>query len=123
MREMSRKSGQCNKLRKLSTRLTSLIFIDWSTKPLGKLRQEIKAEAWRLKQKKSVEKDYLLSYFPLACSAIFLIQPRPTCPAMAPSMLAWVFPYQSAVKLQYPTDTLIGQSVIPQVRFPQCRNV
>lgn len=39
--------------------------------------------------------------FSMACSANFLIEPRPTCPGVAPPTISWVLPHQPPNKTKY----------------------
>lgn len=45
---------------------------------------------------------------PLACSAAFLTQPRPTYPKAGQPTVLWALPHQSAIKIKCPTDMLPG---------------
>ena len=46
---------------------------------------------------KTMEKCYLMAYFPMACSACFLIQLRATGPGVAPPTVTWTLPQQKKV--------------------------
>lgn len=55
-------------------------------------RQELKQKPWR-------NASYWLA--PLACSACFLIYPRPTLPRVVPRTVSWAFSYQSSIKQRF----------------------
>lgn len=53
-------------------------------------------------------------YYLLACLAYFLIEPRTTCPAMAPPIKGWALPHWSLIKEVLQLDII---QAFPQLRL------
>lgn len=61
----------------------------------GRVRQELKAGSWRQVQSRG-HGGVFPTALPMACSSCFPVEPRTTCPGVAPLLGSWALPHQSS---------------------------